>query len=115
MEKEKKEHHHKDKFTKKISLGDVFIILSVVLAIILAVNTFLTFSLKKDLTEKAEAAKEILKPAEIELTIIKNSRCSDCFDISSVASYIKSAKVNATKERNSAQYIPPEFKGKANN
>ncbi|MBI3036037.1 hypothetical protein HYY71_06990, partial [Candidatus Woesearchaeota archaeon] len=43
--------------------------------------------------------KEKLKPAKIELTLIKNSKCSDCFDISTIISHIKNANVNITKEK----------------
>ena len=39
-----------------------------------------------------------MKPAKIELTLIKNSKCSDCSDISAVIKNIKSRNVNVTKE-----------------
>ncbi len=101
MEAEKERHkvgHHKKNISKKFSLYNFFIGLTLLLGIILVLNIILTFNLNKDLKKSAEAAKEATKPAKIELTVVKNSKCSDCFDVSAVVNYIKSANVNITKE-----------------
>ena len=84
--------------SKNINLEDIFIGLVILLGIILIINVVLTFNLNKDLKKGAEAVKEKLRPAKIELTIIKNSKCRDCFDISKIVSHVKSANVNVTKE-----------------
>ena len=83
---------------KKLSLENIFIGITVLLGIIIVINIMLTFNLNKDLKKSAELAEEKSKPAKIELTLIKNSKCSDCFDISTVVNHIKSANVNITKE-----------------
>lgn len=85
--------------SKKLSLGNIFIGLTILLGIILIINTILTFSLNKDLKKGAELAKEKLMPAKIELAIVKNSKCSDCFDVSAIVIGIKNLNVNVTSEK----------------
>lgn len=106
MESEKKEGHkseHRKKLvsivSKRLSIGNIFIGLTILLGIILIINIILTFNLNKDLKKSAELAKEKLMPAKIELAVIKNSRCSDCFDVSAIVSDIKNSNVNVTKEK----------------
>ena len=83
---------------KTLNLGNVFVALTLLLGIILVINIFLTFNLNQELKKNAEALQEKLKPAKIELTVIKNSKCADCFDISTVVSHVKNANANITKE-----------------
>jgi len=84
---------------KRSNLYYVFIGVTILLGVILLVNIALTFSLNKELKKSAEAVQEKLKPAKIELTLIKNSKCNDCFDISALISHIKNANVNVTNEK----------------
>ncbi|MBI2650780.1 hypothetical protein HYX04_05740 [Candidatus Woesearchaeota archaeon] len=84
--------------SKKLDIENIFIGVTMILGIILVINIFLTFNLNKDLRKSAEAAMEKLKPAKIELAVIKNSKCSDCFDISTIINHVKNANVNITKE-----------------
>ena len=98
MDPEKKGAYIKS-ISKKLDFGNIFIGLTVLLGILLVINLLLTSSLNKDLRKSAQELKEKLKPAKIEITSIKNSKCSDCFDISAVLSYVKSSNVNATKEK----------------
>ncbi len=84
---------------KKINLGDIFIVLVILLGIVLIINILITYNLNKDLKKGTEAAKEKLKPAKIELLLIRNSECSDCFDISAVPDSIRQYNVNVTAER----------------
>lgn len=113
MENEKKEEHQKTEHhtdhhkeenvhhkatSKKFKPGNIFIALAIVLGIILIVNIYLTFNINKDLAKGTEALKDKLRPARIELTVIKNSQCNDCLDISSVISHIKNLNVNITKQ-----------------
>jgi len=82
----------------KLNLGDVFIGLVILIGIILIFNIFLAFNLNKGIKENASAAQEKLKPARIEVVFIKNSKCPECFDISQIASHLKSANANITKQ-----------------
>ena len=81
-----------------LDLENIFIGLTILLGIILIINVILTFNLNKNLAKNAQEIKERLMPAKIELTILKNSRCNDCFDISKFVNHVKSANVNITKE-----------------
>lgn len=110
MEEEKKEDHHteahhhghtspKHHSTKNLNNYHIFIGISVLLAIILLFSITQTFSINSALKDKTEKAKELAKPAKIELAVIKDSKCADCFDISQVVQYIKSAKVEVASER----------------
>ena len=97
MEAEKRGNHAK-KVSKKFNLYNIFVGLTLVLGAILIINIFLTINLNKEFEKSAEAAKEAIKPAKIELAVIKNSKCSDCFDISTIVGHIKNVKLNVTKE-----------------
>ena len=100
MEEKKEEHkeHIIHTSAKKINLYYTFNGLVLLLGIILIINIMLTYSINQNMKKNIDIAKEKLKPARIELTVIKNSKCSDCFDVSSILSHIKSAQVNITKE-----------------
>ncbi|MEK6946748.1 MAG: hypothetical protein AABX32_04015 [Nanoarchaeota archaeon] len=115
MEEEKKEGHHEPHHTeahhpehtlpkhhpaKKLNNYYIFVGLSVLLAIIILFSIMQTFSINSALKDKTEKAKELAKPAKIELSVIKNSKCTDCFDILQIVEYIKSAKVEVTSEKN---------------
>ena len=84
--------------SKKMNIENIFIGIIILLGVVLILNMFLAYNLNKDIKKSSEAALEKLKPAKIELALIKNSRCSDCFDISSIASHLKNANANVTKE-----------------
>lgn len=99
----------KEKRRKKFDVETIFIGITIILGIILVINILLAYNLKNDLQKSAEEIKEKLKPAKIELTIIKNSKCSDCFDISTILSHIKSANLNITKQ-NSVEFNSEEGK-----
>lgn len=104
MEAEKKgdagrhSHHHTKKISTKLNLGNIFIGLAVALGIIIIFNIFLTFSLNSDFKKASADIKEKMKPANIELTLIRNSKCSDCSDASEVVNYIKGWNANISKE-----------------
>ncbi len=90
-----------EKRGKKIifkNLENIFILITILLGIIIIVNIVLTYNLNQELKKSTEAIKEKAKPAKIELTIIKNSRCNDCFDISKIVNQVKSGNINITKE-----------------
>ena len=99
-----KHHHHNEGHKKhsasvKFNIRHLYFGLLIVLGIVLIVNMVLTFNINKDLQKKSAELKEKLKPGEVELTLIRNSKCKDCADISAVVSSIKNAKINITKER----------------
>src|SRR3990167_861687 len=84
--------------SKKMNIENIFIGIIILLGVVLILNMFLAYNLNKDIKKSSEAALEKLKPAKIELALIKNSKCSDCFDISTIASHVKNANVIITKE-----------------
>ena len=104
MEGKKEEYHkeehkfHKKSISQKFSLENIFVGLAILLGIILIINIALTFNLNQESKKGAEIAQERLKPAKIELAVIKNSKCNDCFDISTITSHVKNANVDITKE-----------------
>lgn len=87
--------HHK----KKFNVGNVLIALLIVLGIVMIINLLLTFSLNSELKENTKIKNEESKPAKVELALLKNSKCSDCHDISAAVGYIKNLNVNITAER----------------
>lgn len=97
MDPEKKSSFTKI-FSEKSNLENIFIGLLILLGIILIINVFLTSNLNSELKKSKVASQESLKPAKIELAVIKNSKCNECFDISTIVSHIKNANANITKE-----------------
>ena len=83
---------------KKFSLENIFIGVAILLGVILIINVILASGISNELKKSTEAVKEKLKPAKIELVLVKNSKSSDCFDISTIVSHVKNANVNITKE-----------------
>ena len=73
-------------------------LLAVSLGLLLIVNLFLAFGLKDTVKAKVEEIKELTKPAKIQLAIIENFACNDCFDLNEVISVIKKNNVNVTGE-----------------
>lgn len=66
---------------------------------ILLFNIFSAFNLGSGLKKAMEANNEKLRHAKIQLTVIKNSKCADCFDASAVVKYITSGKLNVTAQK----------------
>lgn len=100
-EKEHRKEHHRKSISfiyKKLTIENILLGAAVLLGIVLVINVALTFNIGKDLKNAAESIKEAAKPAKIEIMLVENSKCTDCFDISAVISQIKNANVNVTKE-----------------
>ena len=93
-------HHetHKKRASEKFKLEYVYLGLIVLLGIVLLFNIFLTFGLNKEMKNKSADLQEKLKPGNIEITTIKNSKCRDCSDVAAVINGIKNSKLNITKE-----------------
>ena len=85
---------------KKINNYHIFIGLCVVLGLIIVFSVYQTFGINNAMKDKTAKAAELAKPAKIELLVIKNSKCTDCFDVSQLVSHIKTAKVEVTSEKN---------------
>ncbi len=86
------------RYYKKLSIKDIPIGLSILIGIVLIVNIVVTFNLSGNIKQSSDEIKTVLIIPKIELTLIKNSKCPDCFDISAVVENIKNTKVNITKE-----------------
>ena len=100
--------HHSNKKNKL----DILLIAAAVLGVILIINIFLTFGINQNLKKNIEAAKEAARPAKIQLTLIKNSKCADCFDASQYIAYVKSSKVEILSEK-ILEFNSSEAKGMA--
>ena len=96
---EPRQHAHGMHHSNKKDKFDIVLIAVVVLGVILIINIFLAFGINQNLKKNIDAAKEAARPAKIELTLIKNSKCADCFDASQYADYIKSSKVEVLSEK----------------
>jgi len=94
--------HHNDKVTidilknfKSIKLINLLIVM---LVVILLINLSLTFSFKRTAEAKIKEVEELARPAEVQLTIIENSACDDCFDLNEVIIALKNNNVNSINE-----------------
>ena len=65
---------------------------------ILLFNSFFVFSFGKSLDAKIDEAKELARPAKIEIIKLESS-CSDCFDVDSVIEIIKKSNIEIVKEQ----------------
>ncbi|MBI4143556.1 hypothetical protein HY487_01585 [Candidatus Woesearchaeota archaeon] len=88
----------KSKISSHLTLENAFIGLTVILGIIVLINIFTAAAINKDIKESKSTAEERLKPAKIQLAVVKNSKCAECFDISTVVAHVKNSNVNVTKE-----------------
>ncbi|MBL7056371.1 hypothetical protein ISS07_05645 [Candidatus Woesearchaeota archaeon] len=65
---------------------------------IMIFNSFNVFSIGNKINDKVDEAKELARPAKIEI-ITLGSSCEDCFDINSVVSVLKEADLEITGEK----------------
>ena len=86
------------KIPNGINLWQVFLVLAVLLGIILVINIIIGFQMGSELNNNVQAAREKSKPAIIELMIVKNSKCNDCYDVSEVVGKLKELSANFTKQ-----------------
>src|SRR3989344_970902 len=105
MEEKKEEHHtghHSEQnlHSKKLNNYYAFVGLSVLLGLVILFSIFQTFRINKSLNYNQAKMAELAKPAKIELAVIKNSKCTDCFDVLQVIDYIKAQKVQVASEKN---------------
>ncbi|MBC8500198.1 MAG: hypothetical protein ISS25_00065 [Nanoarchaeota archaeon] len=89
---------------KKSSRGDgkqdkIFGLLGALLILFALYNVFQISSFSNLFDEKIAEAKEAARPAELQMIVITDSDCTDCFDIQSVVDSVKNAHVNITSEK----------------
>ena len=72
--------------------------LVIALGLVLLLNIFLASGLNGLIGEKVALLKESVKPAKLQLTIIEDKTCKDCFDITATVDSIKRTNVEITKE-----------------
>jgi len=77
----------------------IYLALIIALVIFTLINVAQSTTINKTIKEKLSEAKEAARPAELQLIIIDNSECNDCFDILPIINKIKSKNVNITIEK----------------
>ena len=93
-----KEHETRHKPEGNANLWNVIIILGIIVGIVLIINLFVTSKSINKLSEKITEAKDSAKPVDITLLVIKDDKCTDCFDISQIIEAIKKENVNIKSE-----------------
>jgi hypothetical protein len=97
------EHHklHNSNWNSRVSGNWNIIILAIalILVVVVAVNVATSFSISKGLKEKAAAAEDAARPAEIEMIVVTNSECPNCFDSSLLTEFVRSSNVNVKNEK----------------
>lgn len=83
---------------KKETINKIIPATLIILLIILIFNSTYIFGMQDSLSEKIAEAKEMAKPAKLQLVSITAS-CPDCFDIQEVLTAIKESDVNITDEK----------------
>ena len=94
------ESHKKSKPLSNSFYVKLYIILGIALIIFAVYNINQGASFGSIFNQKLVEAKEAARPAQLQLVIIDNKDCEDCFNISSTIDSLKKANVNITKEVN---------------
>jgi len=63
------------------------------LAILVLVNVYITFSMGQIANEFKAETEELTRAGEIQIVTITDTSCTDCFDISTVVNGIKKANI----------------------
>ncbi len=92
-------HQPHDRKNKWIKFENLFIGLCVLLGLVIILNLILTLNVNQSIKKNIADLNEKLRPGKIELSIIGNSKCTDCSDIEPIMEYVKSLKVNITSEK----------------
>jgi len=78
--------------------NNLFKIFLAAFVLVFIINIGLITASKDAVKQKEEAAQEAARPANISLTIVKDSSCADCVDITPIINAIKKTNVKITKE-----------------
>lgn len=73
-------------------------VLIIAIILVFAINIGIILASKKAVKDKAAAALEAKRPANVSLTIIKDSSCGDCADVSPIINAIKKTNLIVAKE-----------------
>lgn len=93
---EHKLHKHHKKKEKRYNLTTI---LAIILGVILLVNIIFIINLDSVVKDKIREGTGALSPPQLQLLVLQNSECTDCFDISTIVQDIKNANVNVTEEK----------------
>ena len=94
------EEHKKHKIGKKVRSENVVIVLGIIVIVVLLVNTVMSAITISKLKEKIGDAKEFSKPVPVNLFVIRDNTCNDCFDVSSIIEEVKKSNVEIINEEN---------------
>lgn len=92
--------HHKKKELSKAFYTKIIMVFGIALVLFGLYSLIQTSSTSKIVDQKIIEAKEAARPAEIQMAIIQNPNCDDCFDIAPLVDSIRKLNVNITKEEN---------------
>lgn len=81
-----------------MKLKEIKFYLIFILLIILIVNLYYGTSINKNITDKIEQIKEENRPANLDLLIINDNECKDCYNLNGVVDEIKKGNVNLTQK-----------------
>ena len=95
-----------------INLHRFFTIGIFALLAILLFNSFFVFSIGKSLNVKIEEAKELARPAKIEIIKLESS-CTDCFDADSIIEILKKSNLEVVNEKSLSRNWLSEKEDKA--
>ncbi len=91
--------NHKKPLSKSFYLR-LYVILGLTMIFIALYNVTQTSSFANTYEEKVAEAKEEARPAELQLITITDSRCTNCYDITTIVDNLKKSNVDITKEEN---------------
>lgn len=80
---------------KKNNLLEVLV---VAIIVVFVINIGIITASKKSVKQKADAAEEAKRPANITITVIKDSSCGDCADINPIIDAVKKTNSKITQE-----------------
>lgn len=91
----------KKKRVVRISVSNkrILVILLIVLAGLYTFNAYVTMGVNSSISKKLVEQKELARPANLDMTMIIDSRCTKCYNMSNVVSFLKMSNSTITNER----------------
>lgn len=86
------------KLAEKIKKINLKTFLSIALGLVFLINIAIILQNKSILAQKKAAADELARPANISITLIKDSSCADCADLANYIDAIKKQNVKVVSE-----------------
>lgn len=87
------------KTAEKIKTMELNSFLFMAMSLIVLINIAIILQSTVAVTKKVKAAEEAARPANVSLTIIKDSSCADCADITPLINAIKNTNIKITEEK----------------